>query len=160
MNRQRENDNRIESTNIAETRRSAARFARSSRSRRRGASAVEFAIIAPVFFMLIFGMLEFGRMLMVQQVLTNAARSGSRMAVIDGATSAEVIRSVRDYLDGTTVNPADATIEVNPSNLAATDTGDPIGVRVAVNFDGVSWLPAPWFLENQTLRAESTMRRE
>jgi len=121
---------------------------------------VEFAIVAPLFFLLIFGMFEFGRMIMVQQLLTNAARSGSRVAVIDGATSSSTISTVKDYLDGGSVDRQDVSVTVQPSNLSTTDTGDAITVQVSVPFNDVSWLPAPWFLGGQTLTANSTMRRE
>ena len=47
------------------------------RSRRRGAAATEFAIVAPVFFLMVIGFIEFGRALMVQQVLVNASRVGA-----------------------------------------------------------------------------------
>ena len=110
--------------------------------------------------MLIFGMFEFGRMLMVQQVLTNAARSGARIAVIDGASSAEVISTIQEYLDSASIDPQDVTISVNPSNLSQTDTGDAITVSLSVPFTDVSWLPSPWFLSNRTLQASCTMRRE
>ena len=60
------------------------------RKRRRGAAAVEFAVVAPVFFILIFGMIEFGRMVMVQQVITNASREGARLSVLDGTTATDV----------------------------------------------------------------------
>ena len=121
---------------------------------------MEFAVIAPIFFMLIFGMFEFGRMVMVQQLLTNAARSGSRVAVIDGSTSSEVISTVEDYLEGGSVNPQALTVTVDPSNLSSTDTGDPVSVKVSVLYDDVSWLPAPWFLGGKTMTANCTMRRE
>jgi Flp pilus assembly protein TadG len=39
-----------------------------------GIAATEFAIIAPLFFLLVIGMLEFSRALMVQQVLINGSR--------------------------------------------------------------------------------------
>jgi Flp pilus assembly protein TadG len=105
-------------------------------------------------------MFEFGRMIMVQQLLTNAARSGSRVAVIDGATASEAIARVETYLEGGSVDSESLTVTVNPSNLASTDTGDPITVQVSVPFEEVSWLPAPWFLGGRTLTASSTMRRE
>jgi len=105
-------------------------------------------------------MFEFGRMIMVQQLMTNAARSGSRVAVIDGATSSGVISTVKDYLEGGSVEADSLTITVDPSNLASTDTGDAITVQVSVLYDDVSWLPAPWFLSGQTLTANCTMRRE
>jgi Flp pilus assembly protein TadG len=38
----------------------------------------EFAVVAPVFFLMVVGFLEFGRALMVQQVLINASRVGAR----------------------------------------------------------------------------------
>lgn len=46
--------------------------------KQRGAAAVKFAASAPVFVLLLFGMIEFGRMVMVQQMLTNATREGAR----------------------------------------------------------------------------------
>ncbi len=46
---------------------------------RRGAAIVEFAVIAPLLFFLIFGMIEFGRVIMVMQVMTNATREGARL---------------------------------------------------------------------------------
>ena len=35
-----------------------------------------------MFFLMVFGMIEFGRAIMVQQVLTNASREGARVAVL------------------------------------------------------------------------------
>ena len=46
----------------------------------RGAAAVEFAIIAPLLFVLIFGIIEFGAILYNQSVITNASREGARYA--------------------------------------------------------------------------------
>ena len=47
-----------------------------------GVAAVEFAIVAPIFFMLVIGIIEVGRAIMVQQVLINASRVGARRAVM------------------------------------------------------------------------------
>src|SRR5690349_9007117 len=48
----------------------------------RGASAVEFAIILPVLFLVIAGIVDFGRFFFLKIQLTNAAREGARMAVV------------------------------------------------------------------------------
>lgn len=48
----------------------------------RGAAAVEFAIIVPVLFMLLLGIMEFGRAYNVQVTLTNAARESARSMAI------------------------------------------------------------------------------
>ncbi len=47
---------------------------------------MEFAVVAPLFLVFVFGMIEYGRMVMVQQVITNASREGARRAVLDGAS--------------------------------------------------------------------------
>ncbi len=131
---------------------------RSHRKKRRGAAVVEFAIVAPLFFLLVFGMIEFGRMMMVQQVITNASREGARQAVLDGATTQEVTTVVTDYLANGSVSGATVTIDPNPPGNAA--FGAPVTVNVSVPFDQVSWLPAPWFLGGTTLAASTVMRRE
>ena len=127
-------------------------------TRRRGTSAVEFAVIAPLFFLLILGMIEFGRMIMVQQVITNAAREGARVAVLDSATTASVRDKVETYLEGGSVSGGTVTITPNPPTDAGFD--EPVTVSVSVPYDSVSWLPAPFFLGGETLNAEVTMRRE
>src|SRR3954452_19389663 len=68
------------------------------RKRRRGAAAVEFAVVLPLFVVLVFGMIEYGRMVMVQQIITNASREGARRAVLDGATPSTVQAAVTTYL--------------------------------------------------------------
>lgn len=131
---------------------------RSYRKKRRGAAAVEFAIVAPVFFALVFGMIEYGRMVMVQQVLTNASREGARQAVLDGATTAEVTTVVSDYLTNSSVTGATVTITPNPPSSAV--SGDPVTVSVAIPFSQVSWFPSPMFLGATTMSASTVMRRE
>ena len=48
---------------------------------RRGVAAVETAMVLPLCLLFIFGIMEYGRFVMVQQVVTNAAREGCRYAV-------------------------------------------------------------------------------
>lgn len=119
---------------------------------------MEFAVVAPLFFLMVFGMIEFGRMIMVQQVITNASREGARMAVLDGATTAAVQAAVQTYLEGATIQ--DAQVTVNPDPPSSAGYGEPVTVAVSINFDQVSWLPSPMFLGGQSLTASSVMRRE
>lgn len=59
------------------------RKGRSGMARReRGASAVEFAIIFPLLFLIIAGIIDFGRYFFTQIQITNAAREGVRAAVV------------------------------------------------------------------------------
>jgi hypothetical protein len=136
------------------------RDCRSCRRNRRGAAVVEFAIVAPVFFVLIFGMIEFGQAIMVQQVLTNAAREGARVAILDSTTpTASVVRSkVTTYLKNSGINGA--TVTINPAEPTSAAFGEPVTVTIQIPFNNISWIPSPWFLKTKTLTARSVMRRE
>lgn len=46
--------------------------------RQEGVSMVEFALVAPLLFVLLFGIIEFGIILYDQAVITNASRDGAR----------------------------------------------------------------------------------
>jgi Flp pilus assembly protein TadG len=134
---------------------------RSCRRNRQGAAAVEFAIVAPLFFLMVFGMIEFGRAVMVQQVLTNASREGARVAVLDSQTptASQVASTVTTYLQNAGISGA--TITINPTEPTTAGYGAPVTVQVQIPFASVSWLPAPWFLGGNTkLRASTVMRRE
>lgn len=48
------------------------------KSGRPGTAAVEFAVVLPLLFILLFGLWEVGRIVEVQQVAWNAAREGAR----------------------------------------------------------------------------------
>lgn len=48
----------------------------------RGVAAVEFAIIAIILFTLLFGIMEFGRVLFMMNTTTEATRLGARLAVV------------------------------------------------------------------------------
>jgi len=134
------------------------RVCRSCRRNRRGAAVVEFAIVAPVFFLLIFGMIEYGRMVMVQQVLTNASREGARKAVLEGVSDSEVQTAVSSYL--TSASISGATVTVTTTAAVPPDVADSRTVTVTIPFSQVSWLPSPMFLGTTTLTASSTMRSE
>ena len=72
------------------------RTARHSRHRvtRRAASAVEFALIAPLMISFTFGLIEFGRLMLVKQTATHATREGARVAVRPSAETIDVLERV------------------------------------------------------------------
>src|SRR5690349_16982247 len=83
-----------------------ARTARTSRPRRRGAATVEFAVVVPILLTFILGIIEIGRLVMVAQVDTNAAREAARYAAQGGANTAAVDSYVRTYLSAAGINSA------------------------------------------------------
>ncbi len=130
-----------------------------SRRRTRGAAVVEFAIVAPVFVLFVFGLVEYGRMVMVQQVITNATREGARSAVVEGATEQDAKDTVVEFCTAAGIPATEQSVSVSADPQAAA-VGDPITVSVSVPYASVSWLPAPMYLANKQLAASTAMRKE
>jgi Flp pilus assembly protein TadG len=54
----------------------------------RGAAAVEFALVVPILLLLLFGIIEFGRVYNAQIELSGAAREGVRVMAIQNSPTA------------------------------------------------------------------------
>lgn len=133
---------------------------RSAGRRRTGAAMVEMALTLPIFFMVVLGIIEFGRAFMVEQVVTNAAREGARHAVLPGVTTAAAQQKARDHLVAGNLNVPQATVTVTP-DLSTARTGTTVTVTVAVPYSAVSWVQTSWFLSSSaTMRSTSVMRHE
>jgi Flp pilus assembly protein TadG len=130
---------------------------RSYRKKRRGAAAVEFAVVSPLLLLLILGLLEFGRMVMVQQVITNASREGARHAITRRATSGSVTEICQHALKHAAVKHA--TVSVNPDPATA-PPGTLITVRTSADYLANSWLPGSGFFRGTRLSNEVAMRKE
>jgi len=130
------------------------------RKQRRGAATVEFAVVAPVFFLLVFGMIEYGRMVMVQQIIVNSAREGCRAAVLDGSTTSGVKSTVITAMSAGNITITTSNVTVSPDPPSNAEFGDPVTVTVTVPFNQVSWLPSPMYLGGKSMTAATTMRRE
>lgn len=64
-----------------------------ARTRERGQGLVEFALILPVFLLLLVGAAEFGRAWMTQNVLTGAAREAVRIAAVQDNNAGAMSRA-------------------------------------------------------------------
>jgi Flp pilus assembly protein TadG len=126
--------------------------------RRRGAAVVEFAFVAPVFMLFLVGILEFGRVMTVKNVLTNATREGARMATLPGSTTDSVTEATTEY--ASTAAISGVIVDITPSNWNTSTSGTPVTVTASVNFSDISLLPAPWFMDGRTVSGSTTMRRE
>lgn len=122
-----------------------------NKQRRRGSALVETAMTLPVCLLLIFGIMEYGRYLMMMHLINNAAREGARYAVshtepviIEGVTygsaTSDVIAVVDKFVMGkrlvgqaTTVYLADsAGNSIGSWNSA--DAGESICVQIKGQF--------------------------
>lgn len=56
-------------------------------SERRGQTLVEFALILPIFVLVLFGILDFSRAVYAHHTINNAAREAVRIAIVDQNTA-------------------------------------------------------------------------
>ena len=106
----------------------------------RGAAAVEFALIAPILFLLVFGIIDFGLLINSQSTASNAAREGARVASLGGNTAA-VTSSVTPAMS-TLINAGSTTTTVTCLNGATacsiddatSDTGATVTVKVTYTY--------------------------
>ena len=125
----------------------------SRNDRRRGIAAVELAFLLTfVLVPLLLGIWEVGRLVEVQQYLTNGAREGSRQASTGKKSVSQVQQSVVNYLANCGVTVATTNVTVtNLTNSSRTDPQegtqptnalqlDHFQVTVSVPFDNVRWV--------------------
>ncbi len=143
---------------------------RISRCGRRGAAVVELAIVAPILLMIVFGVVEFGRAMMVSHVLTTVARNGARKAILDDATNANVSDLVKNRCSemlnvdsasvGVTISIEPGPENADPGNsLNNSNRGDQCTVTVTLPFNEVTLIPAA-YLSGSIFSAECTMEHE
>jgi Flp pilus assembly protein TadG len=131
---------------------------RSRADSRRGATLVETAIVMSTFFIFVFGMIEMSRLGMVSQLLTNSAREGCRVAVLEGKTQANVNTTVQTLLNSGGINTY--TLTTTPTDVTTSKLGDQVTLTITVSFSNVSWLSPPRFLGLATITSSATLSSE
>lgn len=84
-------------------------------TRQRGAAAVEFALIAMVFFTLLLGIIEFGRFLYIWNTVQEVTRRAAREAVVLWVNQSDTAKS-RALFGGESL-PAGAEITAESINI-------------------------------------------
>jgi len=92
----------------------------------RGQSLVEFALVVPIFLVLLFALVDFGRGFQAWIEVTNAAREGARVGALHG-TAAEIETRAR---------AAAGSLNQGNLSISATNAGGTPGssVIVAANY--------------------------
>ena len=107
---------------------------------------------------------------MVGQMVTNAAREATRLAIVDGSSNTSVSTWVTTFLNESLgVNTSDVTVAITvdpaPGNEDPLDkiedaqTRDLVTIQVEVPFDKVSYIPGD-YLSGKKLKGRSAMRHE
>ena len=111
------------------------------RASQRGTSAVELALILPVFLLLVFGLMELSVALYDQAVLTNASREGARAGIVlrnPKLTSAEIQQLVLDYTAGNLITfGAAVTPVVTVTQSSPATFPNPLKVSVSYTYTGL-----------------------
>jgi Flp pilus assembly protein TadG len=121
-----------------------------------GAAMVEFAVVAALFFIpLIFGIIEFGRVVWAKNMVTAAAREGTRYAVVHGAdpqnTSTADSAAVANYvINRTKLGPIGVSTVWKNAKLA----GDTVTVTVKYTYTPI--VKVPGLLTQKNLTGKST----
>ncbi len=151
-----------------------------ARAPRRGTAAVEAAVVLPVYFLLLLGIVEFGHAQMVVNLLQSSCRAGARMGSTTGPTTAQVQSRMKEVL-GSGVNANKVTIYVKDASsldhsgtwpttdagvnalptleLSSAEDRQMFVVRASVPYNSIAIVPMP-FLKNYTLSAQCFMRHE
>lgn len=122
---------------------------------RRGATAVEFAISAPVFIVFLLASFEFGWLNVVRHTADNAAYEAARMAIVPGATVAEARAKAETLLR--VVGTRGATVNITPNPLTVASDEVNVTIQIPMNQNG---LIVPRFTSKSVIEASSTLRTE
>ena len=144
-------------------RRAAGQVRKTGRPRGVGQALVEFALVAPLFFVLLFAIIDFGRYVYYVQILNNAAREGARYAIVHGsdslaptgppsadATGNAVKAVVRNYAIGVIANTTALDVDVswqdpvNPLATPSNSRGNTVTVIATYQFNSlIPMVPIP-----------------
>jgi Flp pilus assembly protein TadG len=147
---------------------------------RAGQSMVEFAVLAPIFFLLLLGTIDLGRAVYTYNAISNAAREGARAAVPYDSplpTNAAVVAAVQSKLGGGFTLIQDPCLPGCPtpgtpttpntgyiwySTGIGTITGSPHPIAVKITFLFQPWVPVVRDATGNgvTFSAETTMETE
>ncbi len=123
----------------------------------RGQGLVEMAIVLPVFILLFFGIIEFGRIFNAFLVTKEASREGARLAAL-GHENSIVVDAARDaagIFDSKAVE-----VSIFPSDMSNRKKGNAVTVTVSYTVDLVAPVISGILGEEFPVSASTVMRVE
>jgi Flp pilus assembly protein TadG len=137
-----------------QSRRKSVRPARS----RRAAVAVEFAIVLPFLMLLVLGMFEISRGIIVKEFLSDASQKGCRTGALPGKTNTDILIDVADIMKDSNTTGYSVTVLINGVAGDVTDAKrfDQVSVRVSVPTSQVFWMTT-FILTASTVESEAVV---
>ncbi len=126
------------------------------RNVRLGGTAVEFALVAPIFFMVIFASVEFSRVAMIQNAVENAAFEGARRGIVPGGNAAICKSTTENLVDLAGIHAA--TVTVAPAIIDSTTTS--VAVTVELPMSAENGFGISGFLRDKTMTKTVNLRVE
>jgi Flp pilus assembly protein TadG len=129
------------------------------RKREKGQSFVELALILPVMFILMAGVLDLGRFFLSYMELRDAAQEGANYASIYNGVSSDFETELNTRVKASAqfpMNLSDINVSVSPSNHSYLCTGSLVTVTVSYDFPITTPLIGVFF-KNQILPMSTNM---
>lgn len=125
------------------------------RDPRKGAVAVEFALVAPFVVLLLLGSIEVGRAVMAQHMLQEAAQAGCRLYSMEDVTQAQADAIIAVAMEHAGIDQYE--VEYLPASKAEIVSPlQPVSAVVTANYEEVGWL-APFHMGGAKLVGRCTM---
>ena len=122
---------------------------------RRGATMVEFVVVVPVFFLVLFAGLEFSSLGTIRATANNAAYEAGRKLVIPGAVASEGVTEAKRIMSIIGVDTL--TVNVTPSVITATTKNVTVDISIPYASNAVI---TPFFTGGVTVNSSITMSTE
>jgi Flp pilus assembly protein TadG len=123
--------------------------------KRRGVAAVELGFVLPFIMTLLLGLWEVGRLVEMQQILSNAAREGARQASIGSLTGTQIQTVVTNYLKEAGIPTANVVVNVvdntTGGDVASANYLDQLQVTVTIPYSDIRWSVVSVFTPGPTL---------
>lgn len=123
---------------------------------KRGVTTVEFALTAPILFLLVFGGIELSRANMLMHTADIAVMAAARQGIVPGATNADCVAAAQAELDIAGITSFN--LEVNPTQMNNGTTQVTANLTVPVNGKNGYFLPQ--FFVGRSVFKTVTLQRE
>ena len=103
----------------------------------KGAAFVEFALVGPILILVTFAIMDFGRMMWLNNTVEHAATEGARYAAVRGAnkptpaTETQIVTFVQGRADGMALTTSEINVTWTPNN----NPGSTVTVQVTHNYE-------------------------
>jgi len=126
---------------------------------RKGQGLVEMAIVLPLLLLILFGIIEFGRVMGAGIMVTHVARDGARYGAV-GATDCEIVNRIQTKSTAVFYDPEDPSKLTIDINRTGSVSGEDIEVMVTYAVDLYIPLVSSITGDPIIVRGNSVMRME